>query len=256
MKFYFKWIPAFLLIFFAHFIGKKGSSLLATPNFSKFLSIDDIDDLNHYRWELEPLHQLDEAYISTLFENWDKPQEVSNLLQYPDLIPEKLRFKFIHKGLTDSNEPYYNLSAINGIHSPEVLNFTNRQNRKLKKLLFSHIGRNDDVRAIAATQILFSFISKSDNEEILRRLIHPNPIVKHNLFSMLVSFYGIEGVGTFLVKKQHKYGEAAFNGKTLFCQYFEKLEAAETDEEREFIQVEMMLPKMTVFPNLKDSDIV
>ncbi len=256
MKFYFKWIPAFLLIFFAHFIGKRGSSLLATPKFSKFLSIEDLEDLNHFRWEMEPLHRLDEAYINTLFEDWDKPQEISNLLQFPDLIPEKLRFKFIHRGLTDTNEPYYNLSAISGIHSPEVLNFTNRQNRKLKKLLFAHIGRNDDVRAIAATQILFSFISKTDSEEILRRMIHPNPIVKHNLFSMLVSFYGIEGVGTFLIKKQHKYGEAAFNGKTLYCQFFEKIEAAETDEERKFIQVEMMLPKMTAFPNLKDGKIV
>lgn len=256
MKSYLKWIPAFLIIFFAHFIGKRGSSLLATPAFSKFLSIENLDDLNHFRWEMEPLHQLDEAYISMLFENWDQPQEISNLLQFPDLIPEKLRFKFIHKGLTDINQPYYNLSAINGIHSPESLNFSTRQNKKLKRLLFAHIGRNPDIRATAATQTLFSFISKNDSEEIIRRMIHPDSIVKHNLFSMLISFYGIEGVGTFLVRKQHKFGEAVFYGKTLYCQYFEKLEAAETDEEREFIQVEMMLPKMTAFPNLKDSDIV
>jgi len=252
MKNYLKWIPAFLLIFFAHFIGKRGSSLLATPQFSKFLSIDDLEDLKNHRWEMEPLHQLDEVYISKLFENWDKPQEISNLLQFPDLLPQQMRFKFIHKGLTDANEPYYNLSAINGLHSPEVLDFTSRQERKLKKLLFAHVGKDEDIRAVAATQILFSYISKTDSEEILRRMIHPNSNVKHNLFSMLVSFYGIEGVGTFLVKKQHKFGKAAFAGKTLYCNFFDKMEAAGTDEEREFIQVEMMLPKMENYPNLKD----
>lgn len=246
---YFSGIPIF---FFGYFLDKKGDLQKRTPDLEKFRSIEDLNELKTFRWEMEPFNDADKAFISKVFEEWNAPQTISNLLQHPDLIPEDLRFKFIHKGLTDCDEPYYNLSAILGIHSPEVLGFTAREEKKLKRLLFAHVSRTTDIRATAATQILYSYIAKEDAEDILSRMIHPNSVVRHNLFTMLVGFYGIEGVPQYLVENELKFGKAAFAGKEIYCRFLEKIETADSEEERQYAHVEMMLPKMEVFPNLKD----
>ena len=246
---YLSGIPIF---FFGYFLDKKGELAKRSPDLEKFRSIDDLKDLKTFRWEMQPFSEADNAFISKVLEEWKEPQIISNLLQHPDLIPENLRFKFIHKGLTDCDEPYYNLSAILGLHSPETLNFLPRQEKKLKKLLFTHIGRTTDIRATAATQTLFSYISKKDSINILRQMIHPNATVQHNLFSMLIGFYGIDGVTDFLIENELKFGKPVFKGKEIYCRFLEKMETARSEEERQFAQVEMMLPKMETYPNLKD----
>ena len=49
-------------------------------------------------------------------ENWeDEEQMVSNLLQFPHLIPEDIRMESLKRGLTDLECPYYILSAAVGL---------------------------------------------------------------------------------------------------------------------------------------------
>lgn len=252
MSNFFLYLSGFPIFFFGYFLDKKNVLVERSEDLEKFRSIDDLQDLKTFRWEMNPFNETDKAFIAKLYEEWNSPQAISNLLQHPDLIPEDLRFNFIRKGLMDCEEPYYNLAAILGIHSPEVLDFAPREVRKLKQLLFSHVSRTSDIRATAATQTLFSYISKEDSDEILSRMIHPECIVRHNLFSMLIGFYGIDGVPHYLIENELKFGKAVFKGKEIYCHFLEKMEAAQSDEERQFVQVEMMLPKMETYPNLKD----
>eukprot|EP00794_Sanderia_malayensis_P017415 gene17415-19158_t len=58
-----------------------------------------------------------------LQENWeDEEQMVSNLLQFPTLIPEDIRMECIRKGLTDLESPYYILSAAVGLQRISINN--------------------------------------------------------------------------------------------------------------------------------------
>ena len=68
-------------------------------------------------YSLKQLNSHDVTMIrKVLQDNWeDEDQMVSNLLQFPHLIPEDMRVDCLRRGLTDLESPYYILSACVGM---------------------------------------------------------------------------------------------------------------------------------------------
>ncbi len=83
----------------------------------QFLLAEDLNQAALFACNLKSLDTHDLTMIrKVLQENWeDEEQMVSNLLQFPHLIPEDIRIGCIRKGLDDLESPYYILSAAVGL---------------------------------------------------------------------------------------------------------------------------------------------
>eukprot|EP00795_Rhopilema_esculentum_P013840 gene13840-4778_t len=98
---------------------------MASPNslsssgvtLGQFLMVEDINQAGIIAYNLRHLDHHDVIMVRKILEeNWeDEEQMVSNLLQYPHLIPEDIRIQSLKRGLHDVESPYYILSSSVGL---------------------------------------------------------------------------------------------------------------------------------------------
>lgn len=78
---------------------------------------EDVSQAGLIAFHLKKLDPHDVIMVrKVLEENWeDEEQMVSNLLQYPFLIPEDMRMESLKRGMDDFECPYYTLSSAVGL---------------------------------------------------------------------------------------------------------------------------------------------
>lgn len=83
----------------------------------QFLMAEDVNQAALIAYNVRQLSAHDVTMLRKVIqENWeDEEQMVSNLLQFPHLIPEDIRMESLKRGLSDLECPYYILSAAVGL---------------------------------------------------------------------------------------------------------------------------------------------
>jgi len=108
--------------------------------------------------------------------NWStEDQMVSNLLQYPFLIPSHLQFKFISQALDDYASPYYILSAAVGLHKIKVKDI---QLQKIIKQLKAAVLCEYGTVAMRAFIALQPFLKYPDDVDFFTTILNnkKNPL--------------------------------------------------------------------------------
>ena len=223
----------------------------SAKSLKRFLDEKDLDDLQKIAFSLEKFNKEDNTLINSILDNWNDNQAISNLLFYPNLIPNEIRFKTLLKGLKDKENPYYNLAVIVGIQSPENLNFTDNQLTQLKKELFEFVEKTNDIRSMRSTTSLHQYIDTSDTQRIIKCAVNEIDVVQTNLLSMISTLHGKENIRSVLVKNEAVLkNEAEMLLKELEKQEL-KIEDAPEDK-KGFFKLTLGMPLSSYIPNLNE----
>ncbi|XP_065655539.1 uncharacterized protein LOC100199092 isoform X4 [Hydra vulgaris] len=136
----------------------------------QFLLAVDVNQSAYFANGLKCLSDRDTKMIRKIIEeNWDdEVQMVSNLLQYPNLIPEDIRVSSIIKGLEDEEMPYYILSASVGAQKLKL-------NEDCMKLIFDPLRKavfNDQgVISMTAFTTMLPYLSFPDDINLILNII-------------------------------------------------------------------------------------
>jgi len=124
----------------------------------------------------------DVKVINNTLEKWDKEsQAVSNLLQYPSLIPVDVRFSYLEKALKETKQKYFVLSAAVGLQSTDV----SKQKTLFMNLLLDAVRKNTGPIAARAFTSLEDF--PMEIQWVIPFLMHKDETVSYNSRAWLVS---------------------------------------------------------------------
>ena len=154
-------------------------------HFESFLQESELDFLFRYLKPPPFESEAGQSALFKLFEAWDDVQGISNVLMHPRVIPEKLRFPYIQKGLEEGKHSYINLAAIVGLGNIPFPYFSESENQFLKTKLFHFCQHPLPVISSRASITLRAFCSKEDIPPLCHILPHKDPVTNHNLLFIL-----------------------------------------------------------------------
>jgi len=174
------------------------------------LAAEDLDDLGDAEDSIMFVTPGDAKAIRDILKEWDSPQAVSNLLMYPNLIPEDVRLASIFRGLDERKPAYYVVATVVGLAriKPHMLSREDREGIASK--LLAIIREAKDVRATRASAALGEFLRPSDAPLVIALTEHQDETVRHNLKAWLLETFKSRGVDTFAeaVRKSELPAEA------------------------------------------------
>lgn len=153
----------------------------------QFLMAEDINQIGMIAFSLRQLDSHDLTLVrKVLEENWeDEEQMVSNLLQYPFLIPDDIRMQSLKRGLNDVECPYYILSSAVGLQRLNPL----ENNRlldlmgELKKACLHDIG----IVAMQAFMTLHPLLKYPEDRDFIADILkQPRSTLFHNALTWLL----------------------------------------------------------------------
>lgn len=197
-------------------------------NLVKFLRINDLEILNQSIHELTAINEQDQALIVKIITEWKAEQAIANLLFYPRLIPESLRYEALFKALCDESAPYYSLAAIVGLQTLNSSTINKAMRAKLALQLMEIIKHDSDILAsrasISVWELLddYSFplylkmypvLSSSANSNILALVFDKLTSLKVREFSKQLKKYKLAWLTRYrYVKQFKKYKKAQAKG--------------------------------------------
>ncbi len=202
----------------------------ASSELKAFLETEDLDDLVKARERVQHLDENDIKKIRSILEKWDKPQEVSNLLFHPSLIPEDIRFSSLLKGLEERDNLYYLLASIAGLQGMEE-EFSEEEKVIIKEHLISALEITGGVLAARASVTIVGFLSIGDANRMFKFLSHPEEVVRLNILSWLIETLEETDVETFALMLQSSEVPEDIQADTIeiFREHLRKKESGETD---------------------------
>ncbi|AKB25146.1 hypothetical protein MSMTP_1677 [Methanosarcina sp. MTP4] len=202
----------------------------ASSELKAFLETEDLDDLVKARERVQHLDENDIKKIRSILEKWDKPQEVSNLLFHPSLIPEDIRFSSLLKGLEERDNLYYLLASIAGLQGMEE-EFSEEEKIIIKEHLISALEITGGVLAARASVTIVGFLSIGDANRMFKFLSHPEEVVRLNILSWLIETLEETDVETFALMLQSSEVPEDIQADTIekFREHLRKKESGETD---------------------------
>ena len=157
-----------------------------TTQFEAFLRSDDLDELLKLRRQNVKLNEEEECTVLTVLEAWSDKQAVANLLFCPSLIPAANRERFVTKGLSDLENPYFVLATVVGVASLAGQTISNDFRLEIKKRLIGICNDYGDVVAERASVSLGDFLEKTDLIAVLPLILEKNNIVSQNILAWVV----------------------------------------------------------------------
>lgn len=162
-----------------------------------FLATDDLDELLATSRRLDDLSKEDKEIVRSVLRSWDKPLAVSNLLFYPNLIPEDIRMNAILKGLTERVHPWYVLAAVVGLQRIALEDISEEERRLILDRLIHIMEAYKGVLSSRASVSVSSFLRVENAKRMLRYLSHPNEATRWNIMAWILRAYEKKGMAWF-----------------------------------------------------------
>jgi len=156
-----------------------------------FLKAKDLNDLLEISSSLLVLSNTDNDQIKQILQSWELPQEIANLLMYPNLIPEDYRFLSLFKGLQSPEVDYYPLAAIVGLEKINPNSFSEEFRTEVFDSLLGCIETEVLVIIQRGTIALAQYKMPHELDRIARWLNYPDDIVRHNILATLIDGNGL-----------------------------------------------------------------
>lgn len=154
-----------------------------------FLNAKDLDDLLKVRREMPALTTDELKRVNDVLRDWQDGQAISNLLFYPSLIPEPIRWDVIDRALC-CDRPYFVLAAAVGLQSvdPDAVPADIRK-RWVTRLL--EIIRSDgEVLSSRASVTIWPWLRDGEIHEFVRAFPVPDETATKNIIAFTLSRFG------------------------------------------------------------------
>ncbi len=200
----------------------------------RFLRVSDYDALELVFVELAESDHTEVRFIEKILDKWKEEQAIANLLFYPVLIPESIRFDTIIKALTCDDAPYYVLAAVVGLQTLKASQWTEEQRNRIGERLISITAQDVELIAARASITVWEYLEGLGDAPLL--MIYPVATAtanrnimayaltrfadsskkkfKQNLKSMDIKW----GVRRKFVKRFKRYLRGKRNGRAVFMQ--------------------------------------
>lgn len=162
-----------------------------------FLEVDNLDELLAASKHLDDLSEEEQETVREVLRRWDGSLAVSNLLFYPNLMPEDIRMDSILRGLSESVEPWYVLAAVVGLQSIAAEDVSESERSLILDKLMHIMEEYKGVLSSRASVSMSSFLRVGDAKRILRFLSHPNEATRWNVLAWLLRAYDKNGIEWF-----------------------------------------------------------
>lgn len=221
----------------------------------RFLRANDLDSLLSDSNILTELNAEDIKIIGDILQNGTDKQAIANLLMYPNLIPQDIRFECVFNSLQKPNYSYFLLAAIVGL---DKLEFTSvEQQVTIFNQLISIIENNDGVIGDRASNFLSSnliFFHEDYSARIVHLLDHPSNVVRHNILSVLIPLIGLENIRSFMdnAVKSNQISETAHLYVERRLSEIKGFSEDNTVDGSILDLGTLSLPLLSYIPNLKD----
>jgi hypothetical protein len=179
--------------------SSKLPDLSMSSELRSFLAEEELDDVLTLRDNVKSLTPEDTSVVRKILEDWEVTQAVSNLLNYSDLIPERVRLAALERGLAESREEYYTVSAIVGLGNIKADTLSPEERHRIATTLRTIICNTKNCRATLASVALHEFSVTGDAPKVIGLMVHENETVRHNLRAWLFDSFGDKSVAEFSI---------------------------------------------------------
>jgi len=133
----------------------------------RFLRVSDYDALELVFVEISESDHSEIRFIEQILNDWKEEQAIANLLFYPSLIPESIRFDIITKALSCDDAPYYVLAAVVGLQSLKTNQWTEEQRNQIGQRLISITAQDVEIIAARASITVWEYLDGLGDAQLL-----------------------------------------------------------------------------------------
>ncbi len=200
----------------------------------RYLRVTDYDALELVFAEISTLDQSENRFIEQLLVDWKEEQAIANLLFFPSLIPNSIRFDTISKALASDNAPYYVLAAAVGLQSLKVSDWTDEQRDSIGERLILIARQNVEIIAARASITVWEYLEGLGDVCLLGVYPVATSIANRNIMAYVLTRYADSSKKTFkqtlkamnikwrirrkFVKRFKRYLRGKRSGKAVFMQ--------------------------------------
>ncbi|MEM0942109.1 MAG: hypothetical protein AAF600_20440 [Bacteroidota bacterium] len=162
-----------------------------------FLKNGELNDLANIIQKIPKASEKDEKAILHVLEDVTNLQARANLLMYPQLIPEKERYKILLDGLMEVKHTYFVLAALVGIECIPQSAFFEPLGLKIIDEIWRILHQYQGVIAERASTFIADTLWHVDHTiapRVMQLLGHQSNIVQHNALVALIPLLGLVNI--------------------------------------------------------------
>jgi hypothetical protein len=172
----------------------SGEHSAVSDQLAAFLAARDLDDLAQAFAALEEVVAADADAIAELLSRHNDRQAIANLLMYPTVIPDRLRWAAVRSALDGERDTYLALSATIGLQSLDEGAVTESQRLEVVSALMSLIRSGGETVAARAAGVIGRYLPADQAPRLVGLLDRAEDLVRHNVLAALIDAVGPEAV--------------------------------------------------------------
>jgi hypothetical protein len=225
-----------------------------TPTLKRFLTTEDLDDLQTAHAALSNLDPSETQEILSILTVWTDTQAIANLLMHPDLIPESGRFSYLLKGLRESTTAYFALAATVGLQTLKAEAFSENERTQIIEQVLGLMKSGQEAIAGRASISIANYVEAKDAPMLLGMLDRNSDVIKHNILVAAIRAAGFKNIkmviGEFLKSSNMSASTRQFLERGL-AELDEIIQDGVVDQ-LEFLTNAFSAPILTYIPNLNE----
>ncbi len=154
---------------------------------ARFLQATDLDALATYHTALEPLDAIEQEVVIACIVQGINMQAIANLLLYPDVLPDAIRWSTLQRYLNSQRHyPYLTLAAVVGCYhtSPDTL--SEAEQAQIAAQLLILLKESKPLIAAWAGVAISLYIPPTGVMTLAECLDYPDTTVRHNVLAALI----------------------------------------------------------------------
>ena len=208
-----------------------------------FLKAADLDDLLKIRQRLAPPGPTEIHYIADVLCEWTDGQAISNLLFYPDLIPEPVRISSIDRALKAIDQPYFILAAVVGLQSIDPESILPETRQRWVSTLLKIVRSDAGVISSRASVTVWSWLRDGEAQEFIRSYPVPDETASKNIIAFVLSKFGELALSEYRARLRES--GVGYLKRRHFVRRFEEYQQKRNEPGAAF----MALPLLSYIPN-------
>lgn len=214
----------------------------------RYLRVTDYDALESVFSEISLSDHAEVRFIEQVLKDWKEEQAIANLLFYPALIPESIRFDVIMKALASDDAPYYVLAAVVGLQTLKSDEWSSQQRNQIGERLISITGQNVELISARASITVWEYLDGLGDAQLFKLYPVETSTVNRNIMAYALTRYADSSKKKF--KQTLKEMDIKWGVRRKFIKGFKKYLRGKRKGNAVFMQV----PQYTDIPSLTDVD--
>ena len=214
----------------------------------RYLRVTDYEALELVYAEIKSPDHSELQFIEHIISEWKEEQAIANLLFYPELIPEPLRFDAILRALESDDAPYYVLAAVVGLQTIDHNDWTSAQRKAIGERLISITSQDVEVIAARASITVWEYLDDLGDDRLLKLYPVATATANKNIMAFALTRYADNTKKNF--KKTLKAMNIKWGTRRKFVKRFKKYLRGKRTGNAVFMQA----PQYIEIPSLADVD--